>query len=139
MTVYRRDRAPIVESRCGRCCRVFNAFTGTLLHGTRQRPGELVRMIGELVRKASASRTVCTVGAESESSGESSVTEPCPEGRPAGESPSAEEPVSPATEVEHDLPATDVRRPGQRRKRPQSRKLFRLRRTPVARLRNILS
>ena len=124
MTVYRRDRAPIVESRCGRCRRVFNAFTGTLLHGTRQRPVELVRMIGELVKNVPASRTACTVGAGSESSGESSVTEPCPEGPPAGESLSSEEPVSPATEVEHDIPATDVRRLGRRRERPRSRKDF---------------
>ncbi len=121
MTVYRRDRATIVEYRCGRCRRVFNAFTWRLLYGTRQRPVELVWMHGELVMNVPESRTAYTVGAGSEGSGESSVTEPCPEGPPAGESLSSEEPVSPATKVEHDLPATDIRRLGRRRERPRSR------------------
>ena len=96
-------------------------------------------MIGELVKNVPASRTACTVGAGSESSGESSVTEPCPEGPPAGESPSSEEPVSPATEVEHDLPPPTFAGSGGDESGHGPGRIFRLRRNPVARLRNILS
>jgi hypothetical protein len=37
-----RRRAMI---RCGYCHRVFNAFTGTILHGTRRRPRELALIV----------------------------------------------------------------------------------------------
>ncbi len=40
--VHRRHRAPVLDYRCGHCHRVFNAFTGTALQGTRRRPAELV-------------------------------------------------------------------------------------------------
>jgi transposase-like protein len=40
--VHRRHRAPVLDYRCGHCGRVFNAFTGTALHGTRRRPAELL-------------------------------------------------------------------------------------------------
>lgn len=40
--VHRRHRAPVLDYRCGRCGRVFNAFTGTALRGTRRRPAELL-------------------------------------------------------------------------------------------------
>jgi transposase-like protein len=43
--VHRRHRAPILDYRCGHCRRVFNAFTGTALHGTRRRPAELVLIV----------------------------------------------------------------------------------------------
>jgi transposase-like protein len=43
--VHRRHRAPVLDYRCGRCRRVFNAFTGTALHGTRRRPAELVLIV----------------------------------------------------------------------------------------------
>ena len=45
MHVHRRHRAPILAYRCGGCGRVFNAFTGTALHGTRRRPGALVLIV----------------------------------------------------------------------------------------------
>jgi transposase-like protein len=43
--VHRRHRAPILDLRCGACRRVFNAFTGTALHGTKRRPVELVLIV----------------------------------------------------------------------------------------------
>ena len=43
--VHRRHRAPILDYRCGRCRRVFNAFTGTALHGTRRRAAELLLIV----------------------------------------------------------------------------------------------
>ena len=42
MAVHRRGRDPVTDFRCGPCRRVFNAFTGTALHGLRRRPRELV-------------------------------------------------------------------------------------------------
>jgi transposase-like protein len=45
MRVHRRHRAPVLDYRCGHCGRVFNAFTGTLLHGTRRRPGALALIV----------------------------------------------------------------------------------------------
>jgi transposase-like protein len=45
MRVHRRHRAPVLDYRCGHCRRVFNAFTGTILHGTRRRPSELVLIL----------------------------------------------------------------------------------------------
>ena len=45
MRVHRSHRAPARDYRCGHCHRVFNAFTGTILHGTRRRPRELARIV----------------------------------------------------------------------------------------------
>ena len=45
MAVHRRRRAPVLDYRCGHCRRVFNAFTGTALHGVKRRPGELVLIV----------------------------------------------------------------------------------------------
>jgi transposase-like protein len=45
MGVHRRHRAPVLDYCCGHCGRVFNAFTGTILHGTRRRPGELALIV----------------------------------------------------------------------------------------------
>jgi transposase-like protein len=43
--VHRRHRAPVLDYRCYHCGRVFNAFTGTSLHGIRRRPSELVLIL----------------------------------------------------------------------------------------------
>ena len=43
--VHRRHRAPVLDYRCAPCRRVFNAFTGTGLHGTKRRPVELVLIV----------------------------------------------------------------------------------------------
>jgi transposase-like protein len=45
MVVHRRGRDPVLDFRCGHCRRVFNAFTGTALHGVKRRPRELVLII----------------------------------------------------------------------------------------------
>ena len=45
MVVHRRGRDPVLDFRCGHCKRVFNAFTGTALHGRKRRPRELVLII----------------------------------------------------------------------------------------------
>ena len=43
--VHRRHRAPVLDYRCAACRRVFNAFTGTALRGTKRRPVELVLIV----------------------------------------------------------------------------------------------
>jgi transposase-like protein len=45
MRVHRSHRAPVRDYRCGHCRRVFNAFTGTILQGTRRRPSELALIV----------------------------------------------------------------------------------------------
>ena len=45
MRVHRSSRAPGLDYRCGHCGRVFNAFTGTALHGLRRRPSALVLIV----------------------------------------------------------------------------------------------
>ena len=45
LRVHRRHRAPLLDYRCSACRRVFNAFTGTALHGTKRRPVELVLIV----------------------------------------------------------------------------------------------
>jgi transposase-like protein len=45
MRIHRSRRAPVLDYRCGHCGRVFNAFTGTALHGIRRRPSELVLIV----------------------------------------------------------------------------------------------
>jgi transposase-like protein len=45
MRVHRSHRTPARDYRCGHCHRVFNAFTGTALHGTKRRPRELALIV----------------------------------------------------------------------------------------------
>src|SRR3954470_19980712 len=45
MRVHRSHRAPVLDYRCGHCRRVFNAFTGSTLQGTRRRPSQLVLVV----------------------------------------------------------------------------------------------
>jgi transposase-like protein len=45
MALHRRGRDPVLDFRCGHCHRVFNAFTGTALHGTKRRPRELILIL----------------------------------------------------------------------------------------------
>jgi transposase-like protein len=45
MAVHRRRRPPVLDYRCGHCKRVFNAFTGTALHGVKRGPVELVLIV----------------------------------------------------------------------------------------------
>ena len=43
--VHRRHRAPVLDYQCGRCRRVFNAWTGTALQGVQRRPSQIVLII----------------------------------------------------------------------------------------------
>lgn len=45
MRVHRSRRPPVLDYRCGHCGRVFNAFTGTALHGVKRGPVQIVLII----------------------------------------------------------------------------------------------
>ena len=40
LDIHRRHRDPVLDYRCGRCRRVFNAFAGTPLRGIRRLPAD---------------------------------------------------------------------------------------------------
>ena len=44
-SVHRFYRAPVLDYRCKGCGKVYNAFTGTALQGTRRRPSALVLIL----------------------------------------------------------------------------------------------
>jgi transposase-like protein len=43
--VHHRHRGPVLDYRCRGCRRVFNAYTGTALQGTKRRPVQLVLIV----------------------------------------------------------------------------------------------
>jgi transposase-like protein len=45
MTIHRAHRAPVLDYRCKACGRVFNAFTGTILHRTQKRPSRIMLIL----------------------------------------------------------------------------------------------
>jgi transposase-like protein len=45
LKVHRRHRDPVLDYRCPRCGRVFNAWTGTPLQGIQRRPAEVLLIL----------------------------------------------------------------------------------------------
>ena len=45
ISAHRRHRAPVLDHRCESCRRVFNAFTGSALQGTKRRPSQLILIL----------------------------------------------------------------------------------------------
>ena len=62
MRVHRRDRAPVLGYRCAGCRRVFNAFTGTALQGTKRRPVELVLILRGIAQGVPTARLARELG-----------------------------------------------------------------------------
>src|SRR5947209_20280433 len=56
MAVHRRRRPPVLDYRCGHRGRVFNAPTGTALHGVKRRPIELVPSVRGIARGVSTAQ-----------------------------------------------------------------------------------
>jgi transposase-like protein len=56
MAVHRRRRPPVLDYRCGHCGRVFNAFTGTALHGIKRGPVELVLIVRGIAQGVSTAQ-----------------------------------------------------------------------------------
>ena len=49
-------REPVLDYRCWRCSRVFNAWTGTVFQGTHRRPSQLVLILRGIAQGTSTSR-----------------------------------------------------------------------------------
>jgi transposase len=49
-------REPVLDYRCSRCSRVFNAWTGTVFQGTHRRPSQLVLILRGIAQGTSTSR-----------------------------------------------------------------------------------
>src|SRR5262245_21727926 len=48
--IHRCHRAPVLDYRCGTCGRVFNAWTGTILHGTHRTPSRVLLILRGIAR-----------------------------------------------------------------------------------------
>ena len=54
--VHRCHRDPVLDYQCGHCRRVFNAFTGTPLSGTRRSPSQLLLIFHGVAQAAPTAR-----------------------------------------------------------------------------------
>jgi transposase-like protein len=64
MPVHRRRRPPVLDHRCGHCGRVFNAFTGTALHGVKRGPAQLVLIIRGFAQGVHAAQLARELGCD---------------------------------------------------------------------------
>jgi transposase-like protein len=62
LRVHRRTRAPVVDYRCPRCRRVFNAFTQTAFHKTRRRPSQIVLILSGFAQGTPTARLARELG-----------------------------------------------------------------------------
>jgi transposase-like protein len=56
LRIHRCGRAPVVDSRCGQCGRVFNAFTGTALQGLHYRPSTILLIVRGIAQGVSTAQ-----------------------------------------------------------------------------------
>ena len=61
--VHKRDRAPVVDYRCKVCQRCFNAFTGTLWHGTYYTPVKIMLFLRGIAQGVSTAQLARELGA----------------------------------------------------------------------------
>jgi transposase-like protein len=62
--VHRRHREPVLDYQCGGCGRVFNAFTGTPLGGTRRPPSQLLLIFRGVAQAAPTARMARELGCD---------------------------------------------------------------------------
>lgn len=62
--VHRRHRDPVIDYQCGRCRRVFNAFTGTPLRGIRRSPAQLLPIFRGGAQSAPTARMARELGCD---------------------------------------------------------------------------
>lgn len=62
--VHRRRRGPVIDLQCGHCRRVFNAFTGTPLHGTRRPPAQLLLILRGIAQATPTARMARELGCD---------------------------------------------------------------------------
>jgi len=60
--VHRRNRAPVLDYQCGICGRVYNAWTGTELHGTSLGPWEWVLLLRGVCQGTSTAQLARELG-----------------------------------------------------------------------------
>ena len=54
--IHRRHRGALIDDQCGGCGRVFNAFAGTPLRGTRRTPAQLLLILRGIAQAAPTAR-----------------------------------------------------------------------------------
>lgn len=62
--VQARHRAPVLDHRCGHCGRVFNAYTGTPLQGTRRPPAQWVLILRGITQGTPTARLARELGCD---------------------------------------------------------------------------
>lgn len=62
--VHRRHRAPVLDYQCGSCGRVFNAWTGTTLHGMQRRPSQILLILRGIAQGATTARLARELGCD---------------------------------------------------------------------------
>jgi transposase-like protein len=62
--VHRRHRAPALDYQCPACGRVFNAFTGTALHGTHRSCAELMLVLRGVCQGVPTARLARELGCD---------------------------------------------------------------------------
>jgi transposase-like protein len=62
--VRRRHRDPVIDYQCGRCRRVFNAFTATPLQGIRRSPAQLLLILRGVAQAAPTAQLARELGCD---------------------------------------------------------------------------
>ena len=60
--VHRRHREPVLDYQCGRCGRVFNAWTETPLQGVQRRPSQLILILRGIAQGVSTAQLARELG-----------------------------------------------------------------------------
>jgi transposase-like protein len=62
--VHRRHRAPVLDYQCGSCGRVFNAWTGTILHRMQRRPSQILLILRGIAQGTTTARLARELGCD---------------------------------------------------------------------------
>jgi len=62
--VHRRHRGVLIDYQCGGCRRVFNAYAGTPLRGTRRSPAQLLLILRGIAQAAPTARMARELGCD---------------------------------------------------------------------------
>jgi transposase-like protein len=62
--IHRRHRAPVLDYQCGSCGRVFNAWTGTILHRMQRRPSQILLILRGIAQGATTARLARELGCD---------------------------------------------------------------------------
>ena len=78
--IHRRHRDPALDYQCGRCGRVFNAFTGTPLQGIRRPPAQLLLILRGIADAAPTAQMARELGCDRKAPARAAASAPgqCP-------------------------------------------------------------